>query len=245
MKVIIHKATERGFADYGWIKTYHSFNFADYFNPVREKFGVIRVLNDEVMEPGGRFEMHELKNLEIIIMPLKGVLEQEDNDGTKSLISPGEVQIISAGSGIRHSIGNASQTELAEVIQVWLFPKIKNTEPRYQVLQFPASDRQGKLQKIVSPSFISDILWTNQDAWISRTDLKTGGSLKYQLMKNENYILVFVLEGSVVLENYSNGLHERFEAGRRDSMELQQTGQEINLTALTDCNLLIIDAPPD
>lgn len=245
MKVHIHRAIERGYADYGWVKTFHSFNFADFFNPVREKFGVIRVLNDEVWDPGGKFEMHEHKNLEIIIIPLRGKLVQDDINKNKSIITSDEVQIISAGTGLQHSIGNNSRSDFAEVLQIWLFPKVKNTEPRYQVLQFPASDREGKLQKIVSPSLISDILWINQDAWVSRIDMKAGSSFEYNLMKNENYVLVFVLEGSVILKYDSSGVQQSYSAGRRDSIELQEILQALTLTAQSDCSLLFIDAPPD
>jgi quercetin 2,3-dioxygenase len=245
MKVHIHKATERGYADYGLVKSFHSFNFADYFNPVREKFGVIRVLNDEVMEPGGMFEMHEHKNLEILIMPLKGELVQVDNHGNKSIIASDEVQIISAGSGIQHSIGNNSGIELAEILQIWLFPKLKNTEPRCQVLQFPDSDRDSKLQKIFSPALISDILWINQNAWLSRIDLKKGNSFEYSLMKNGNYVMVFVIEGSIILQDYIDSDREMNVAMRRDSIEIKELKQNFTITAKSDCSLLFIDAPPD
>lgn len=240
MKINIHKSEDRAFADYGWLKTWHSFNFADYFNPLRERFGVIRVLNDEIITPGNSFDLHEQKNLEIIIIPLKGEIKYLDQSGNKSILYHDDVQINSAGSGIVYSFGNNSESLPLEILQIWLFPKIKNIKPRIQCLQFNERERHGKFQMLVSPDVISDVLWINQETWISRIDLKGGQSIKYNLQKDENVLLIFVIEGSIQLTG-DDGIF----AKQRDSLEITDIDGPVELIASLDAKLLFLDVPFD
>lgn len=240
MRINIHKSNDRAFADYGWLKTRHSFNFADYFNPIRERFGVIRVLNDEIIEPGCGFYIHEQKNLEILLLPLNGELKYQDQTETKTTVGHDEALIISAGAGIIHAFGNNSESLPLEVLQIWLFPKVKDIEPRIQCSQFNARERKGKLQLIASPEIISDVLWINQYAWISRIELKKNQSYKYSLHKESNVLLIFVIEGSIQLMGDSDmvGYH-------RDSLEITEIDGPIEILASLDANLLIFDVPID
>ncbi len=240
MKINIHRANERFFADYHWLKTWHSFNFADYFNPLRERFGVIRVFNDEVMEPGKGFDMHEQKNLEIVLIPLIGELKYQDQIGNEFTLGPDDVQIISAGSGINYSIGNNSNTLSLEIIQIWLFPKIKSINPRIQCLQFNERERRGKFQMVASPEVISDVLWINQQTWISKIDLNKSQSVSYNLHNDSNVLFVFVIQGSIHL-----AFNEEKEAGKRDSMEISDIDGLVKFIANQDSKLLLIEAPLD
>mgnify|MGYP000846018902 CR=1 FL=1 len=240
MKAGIHRANYRYFADYGWLKTWHSFNFADYFNPLRERFGVIRVLNDEVIAPGKGFDMHEYKNLEILLFPLNGELKYQDQSGHESTLSQDEVQIISAGSGITFAFGNNSNSLPLEIIQIWLFPKIKNINPRIQCLQFNERERHGKFQLIASPEVISDVLWINQQTWISEIDLLKGQSASYNIQKANNVIFIFVITGSILF-----GSNEDMEARQRDSVEITDIDGPWEFIANQDSKLLLVDAPRD
>lgn len=240
MKINIHKSSDRPFADYGWLKTRHSFNFADYFNPLRERFGIIRVLNDEIIEPGCGFDMQEQKNLEILLLPLNGELKYQDQTGNKTILSHEEALIISAGAGIIHAFGNNSESLPLEVLQIWLFPNVKDIEPRIQCLQFNSRERKGKLQVIASPEIISDVLWINQHAWISRIDLKRSQSIKYNLNKESNVLLIFVIEGSIHLTDDKDIV-----ANHRDSLEITEIDGPIEILASLDAKLIFLDVPID
>lgn len=240
MKINIHKSGNRSFRDYGWLKTWHSFNFADYFNPLRERFGIIRVLNDEIIEPDSSFDPHEHKNMEILLLPLNGELKFKDHAGIISTVMQDEVLIVSAGSGINYSFGNNSDSQPLEILQIWLFPKIKDIEPRYQCLQFNERERKGKFQVIVSPEIISDVLWINQQTWISRIDLYNGQSIQYHLQKDNNILMIFVIDGSIHLTG-----GEDVTANRRDTLEVTEINDHVDLIASDDAKLLFIEVPVD
>ncbi|HET9053803.1 MAG TPA: pirin family protein, partial [Cyclobacteriaceae bacterium] len=192
MKTIIHKAETRGHANHGWLNSHHTFSFAGYYDPSRINFGALRVLNDDIVTGGRGFGQHPHDNMEIISIPLKGALEHGDNTGGHGIIKSGEVQIMSAGSGIAHSEKNASATETVNFLQIWVFPKVKNIQPRYDQKLFPAEERINKFQTVVSPEKDGKGLWINQDAWFSLGKMKAGFTTEYTLNKTSNGVYAFV-----------------------------------------------------
>ncbi len=167
MKKTIYKADSRGHSDHGWLKTNFSFSFADYYNPERIRFGMLRVLNDDTIQPGMGFGTHPHDNMEIVTIPLKGELAHKDSTGGKGIIKANEIQAMSAGSGVTHSEFNNSQTDEVSLLQIWVFPKEKNIEPRYDQKTFNPEERKNILKTVVSPDKNSDALWINQDAYFS------------------------------------------------------------------------------
>src|SRR5205085_6388817 len=164
---IIHRANTRGAADHGWLNAKHSFSFANYYNPDRIHFGVLRVLNDDTVATGMGFGKHPHDNMEIITIQLEGAIEHKDSMGNEGVIKYGDVQVMSAGTGIQHSEFNASKTEPLKLFQIWLFPNKKNVQPRYDQVTLDVKDRRNKLQQILSPKTDENNLWIHQDAWFS------------------------------------------------------------------------------
>ena len=179
MKTVIHKAESRGTADHGWLKSWHSFSFADYYDPDRIHFGALRVLNDDIIHGGKGFGTHAHQNMEIITIPLEGALRHRDSMGHEKVIQKGEVQIMSAGTGVQHSEFNDSPTVAVNLLQIWILPKEMNIKPRYDQKVFSLSDRANKFQTVVSPSGQEGSVAINQDAYFSLVDLKKGKSLRY------------------------------------------------------------------
>lgn len=167
MKIIVHKAGSRGFADHGWLKSNHTFSFANYYNPERIRFGTLRVLNDDIIEGGSGFGEHPHDNMEIISIPVYGALEHKDSMGNKKVIHDNEVQVMSAGRGVYHSEYNHSKSDDANFLQVWIFPKEKDIDPGYAQREFNENDLKNNLRLLVSPDKNTDTLWINQDAYIS------------------------------------------------------------------------------
>ncbi len=172
MNTIIHKANERGNVNHGWLKANHSFSFANYYDPKKEQFGTLRVLNDDVVEAGFGFGMHPHNNMEIVTIPLKGALKHKDSSGGEGVIKTGDVQIMSAGKGIMHS-EMATTDEDVNLFQIWVFPKKVNIEPRYDQRFFDEKDRENKWQIVVSPNEVHNALWINQDAYFSLGNFDT------------------------------------------------------------------------
>jgi len=167
MKINIHKSSYRGYADYGDIKSFHSFNFAGYFNPLREKFGVIRVINDEILGPGGQIQMDDNKNLEMLLIPLKGSLRVSSSDGYTGIVNENQIQLFSVGAGLDITIENNSTNESVELVQMWLFPKIKNTVPYTKIKDLNENTADNRLLLIAAPDASNDCLPLKQDAYIS------------------------------------------------------------------------------
>ena len=199
MKTVIHKADTRGFADHGWLKSYHSFSFANYYDPNRMNFGALRVLNDDIVQPKMGFGTHPHQNMEIISIPLKGALSHKDNMGNKRAIEVDEVQVMSAGTGLTHSEFNDSKTEAVNFLQLWIIPEEKNVKPNYQQKLFKSDLRQNKLQTIVAPKdkLIDDALPISQQAYIYRTVLGKGKSIELKLKSKHNGIYIFVVDGTI------------------------------------------------
>jgi len=234
MNTVIHKANTRGHANHGWLDSHHTFSFAGYNNPQRVHFGQLRVLNDDIVKGGAGFGLHPHDNMEIISIPLIGALEHGDNTGGHGVIKAGEVQIMSAGSGLMHSEKNASRTDDVNFLQIWVFPRERNIEPRYDQKFFDAAHRQDKFQVVVSPEHHEGSLWINQDAWFSLTNLSEKSTIEYSLKKKGNGVYVFIIEGNVNI----NGE----ELQRRDGLGLWGDDR-FSITAESNAEVLLMEVP--
>lgn len=234
MKTIVHKANTRGHANHGWLDSHHTFSFAGYDDPSRVHFGVLRVLNDDVVKGGMGFGQHPHDNMEIISIPLKGSLEHGDDTGGKGIIKSGEVQIMSAGSGIAHSEKNASSTEAVNFLQIWVFPKEKNITPRYDQKEFAAGERINKFQTVISPEKNNGALWINQDAWFQLGNLKKGFTTEYSLKKTGNGVYAFIIEGDVTINDQK--------LNKRDGLGVWDT-DKLSISADSDAEVLLMEVP--
>src|SRR6195952_706652 len=196
MKKTFHPANERGHNDIGWLKANFSFSFGPYYNPEKVQFGVLRVLNDDIIAGGAGFGTHPHDNMEIITIPLSGALEHKDSMGNIGVIKSGEVQVMSAGSGVTHSEYNHSQTEAANTLQIWLFPKERNIKPRYDQKNFNELLSPNQFTTLISPDKSEDTLWINQDATFSLGDFELGQKIDYTVKTPGNGVYIFVIEGS-------------------------------------------------
>jgi quercetin 2,3-dioxygenase len=236
MKTELHPANERGHASLHWLDTYHSFSFATYFNPAREQFGCLRVLNDDTITGGSGFDLHPHNNMEIITIMLEGSLEHRDSMGNTQVIAQGEVQVMSAGTGIYHAEYNHSETEDAKLFQIWIFPREKGLKPRYDQKFFEEQKIKNKLVTLVTPDINQqdDSLWIHQDAYISMVNLEKDKSFEYKIRIQGNGVFTMVIEGNIkVNENSLN---------RRDAIAVTET-DTVNFESVTDSNLLIIEVP--
>ena len=233
-KKIIHRANTRGRANHGWLDSHHTFSFSSYYNPERMGFGLLRVLNDDVVAPGMGFGTHPHDNMEIISIPLSGALEHKDSTGNREVIHTNDVQIMSAGFGLTHSEYNHSQTEQVNFLQIWVFPKEKDIEPRYEQKTFRPEDRVNKLQTVVSPDKNNGAVWINQEAWFSLGTLKSGFEEEYKLHKTGNGVYAFVLEGEVEIDGEK--------LNKRDGLGISDT-DSFSIRASADAGLLLMEVP--
>lgn len=234
MKTIFHKASERGHADHGWLNAYHSFSFADYHDPDKVRFGLLRVLNDDVVAPGKGFGMHPHNNMEIVTIPLRGQLEHRDSMGNVGVIRPNEIQAMSAGSGITHSEYNHSKTEEVNILQIWVFPKERDIEPRYEQRIFTDSDKDQHFKTIVAPIKSNDVMWINQDAYFSIGKFKAGQQVRYNIQHGGNGAYVFMIEGSASIAGQI--------LNKRDALGISETS-EFTIHVNQDSEILVIDVP--
>ncbi len=233
-QIVLHKANERGFADHGWLQTWHTFSFASYYNPQSVHFGVLRVLNDDIVQGAKGFGLHPHDNMEIITVPFSGRLEHADSMGHKQVLSAGEVQVMSAGTGLLHSEYNADAVEAVNLAQIWIFPQQRDVQPRYDQKAFDVEQRKNRLQLLVSPDGNNDSLWINQQAWIYRADIDEGTTLHYSPQRSTNGVYVFVVEGRL-----SCGTHE---LSRRDGIGIAGESS-IDIEAHTASQILLLDVP--
>lgn len=228
-----HSSDSRGLADHGWLKSRHTFSFAGYYDPDRINFGALRVLNDDIVQPGMGFGTHPHDNMEIISIPISGSLAHKDSAGHEQEIKTGEVQIMSAGSGISHSEYNYSQTQEVNFLQIWVMPKELNIAPRYDQKDFSERLKNNELITVVSPND-ADALWINQDSEFSIGKLKSGTSLNHKLKFQNNGIYAFLINGEAQIN--STKLNHRDAVGFFDVKEIS-----INITR--DSFLLLIEVP--
>ena len=233
MKTVLHRAETRGHAQHGWLDSHHTFSFANYQNPERVHFGVLRVLNDDIVKPAMGFGTHPHNNMEIVSIPLKGALEHKDSIGNTFVIKKDDVQIMSAGSGVTHSEYNHSGNEDVNFLQIWVFPKERNIEPRYGQVTYAPENRKNRWEVVVSPEDDGSV-WINQDAWFNLTDLDAGQELSYKPRVQDNGMYIFVLEGQVEVEGQT--------LSRRDGFGIWDTS-EIRIKALQGAELLLMDVP--
>jgi redox-sensitive bicupin YhaK (pirin superfamily) len=235
MKTIIHKASDRGAKQISWLKSYHSFSFGDYQDPNKMSFGLLRVLNDDYVEPGMGFGMHGHENMEIVSIPLYGSLNHQDSMGNDAVIKTGDVQIMSAGTGIRHAEFNGSKSEAVKFLQIWVFPKQYNIAPRYAQKSFKEADKHNQFLTVVSPDQENEqAVWINQDAWFSLANLDAGKELEYKLNGKHTGVYVFVLQGQL-------GVAEQV-LDNRDAIGVYDT-TSVSLKAHLDTKLLVIEVP--
>jgi redox-sensitive bicupin YhaK (pirin superfamily) len=233
-KSVYHSADSRGNANHGWLQSFHTFSFANYYNPERMHFGVLRVLNDDTVAAGMGFGTHPHENMEIISIPLEGDLEHQDSMGNTTVIRNGDIQVMSAGTGIRHSEYNRNKDQAVKFLQIWIFPNKKDVTPRYDQITLNLEDRKNKLQQILSPNADDAGVWIHQDAWFHIAQLDNGNAQTYTIKKEGNGVYVFVLSGELSINGQK--------LGRRDGLELWEL-LEIEILADSDAEVLLMEVP--
>jgi redox-sensitive bicupin YhaK (pirin superfamily) len=232
--MILHKADTRGNADHGWLKSRHSFSFANYYNPERMNFGVLRVLNDDSVAAGMGFGTHPHDNMEIISIPLAGTLAHKDSMGNSGTIKQGEIQVMSAGTGITHSEFNHSANEEVKFLQIWVFPNKGNVTPRYDQIKLPQAI-PNTFQQILSPSPDDAGVWIHQDAWFNLGEFDKGAETSYQLHNAaSNGVYAFVLDGDVTINDQS--------LNKRDGLGIWNT-ESITIKADSTAKILLMEIP--
>ena len=235
MKTVLHKAGTRGHANHGWLDSYHTFSFAGYYNPERMNFGALRVLNDDTVAGGMGFDAHPHDNMEIISIPASGDLEHKDSMGNIQVIRQGDVQVMSAGTGIRHGEKNKNRDRPVKFFQIWIFPNKKNVTPRYDQKSFSDADKHNKLLTVVSPLGTDDGgVQIQQDAWFSLGKLDKDFSTTYQLKKKGNGVYAFVIEGDVTINAEK--------LNRRDGLAITDA-DKLEIKADSDAELLLMEVP--
>lgn len=234
-KTVLHKANTRGVANHGWLKSFHTFSFAGYYNPERIQFGALRVLNDDTVSGGMGFGEHPHDNMEIISIPLEGDLEHKDSMGNTAVIRKGDIQVMSAGTGIYHSEYNKNKGEQVKFLQIWVFPNKRNVTPRYDQITLNEADRKNKLQQILSPNKEDEGVWIHQDAWFHMGNFDKDVAASYTIRKPGNGVYAFVLKGQFRV----NGI----DLDQRDALGLTDLDQ-FDLQALTsDAEILLMEVP--
>jgi redox-sensitive bicupin YhaK (pirin superfamily) len=233
MRLEIFRADSRGGANHGWLLTRHTFSFANYYDPQRIHFGALRVVNDDTVAPGEGFDMHPHNDMEIVSIPLEGTLEHRDSMGNVSVISKGEVQVMSAGTGILHSEYNYSDTNLVKFLQIWVFTRQKDLTPRYSQVKI-REPKPDTIELIVAPEGQEHVAWIHQDAWFSLADLTEGGNIDYELHKAGNGVFLFVIEGAVSVGD------EQFD--RRDGVGIRDADR-FTVTGDKSSHILLMEVP--
>ena len=234
MKSVLHKAETRGHANHGWLDSHHTFSFANYRNPERMNFGVLRVLNDDIVSAGRGFSTHPHDNMEIISIPLQGDLEHKDSMGNVAVIKAGDVQVMSAGTGIFHSEYNKNQDEEVRFLQIWMFPNKRNVTPRYDQISLNDNAAENTLQQILSPDPADDGVWVHQNAWFHMGELKKDSEHIYELKDRNNGVYVFVLDGEMDVEGQV--------LSKRDGFGIWDT-DAIGIKPIQNSKVLLMEVP--
>lgn len=232
---VLHKANTRGVADHGWLNSHHTFSFANYHNPERMHFGVLRVLNDDIVDQGRGFGTHPHDNMEIISIPLEGDLEHKDSMGNVAIIKKGDIQILSAGTGITHSEYNKNKDKKVKFLQIWMFPNKRNVTPRYDQISLAASDRKNKLQQILSPNTEDEGVWSHQNAWFHMGKMDKNLELSYALKDKANGVYAFVLKGDISINGQSLNERDGFGIWDVQSLDIKADSQ--------DAEVLLMEVP--
>lgn len=234
MKTTVHTADSRGFQNHGWLVANHSFSFANYYNPERVHFGVLRVLNDDFVTAGMGFGMHPHSNMEIVTIPLSGELHHKDSMGNFGAIKKGEIQVMSAGTGIQHSEFNGSNDKPVTLLQIWVIPRENGVEPRYDQLKISDNAVDNEFQQIVSPNPEDDGSWIHQDAWFHLGNFTENVNRTYQLKKSENGVYVFVISGTVKIGDII--------LNQRDALGITET-DHFEMEISENAEVLLIEVP--
>lgn len=233
--MILHKASTRGHANHGWLDSHHTFSFANYYDPERMHFGVLRVLNDDIVAPGMGFSTHPHENMEIISIPLEGDLEHRDSMGNVQVIRHGDIQVMSAGSGITHSEKNRNTDKLTRFLQIWVFPNKRNVTPRYDQITLNPADRHNTFQQVISPNVDDAGVWIHQEAWFHLGRFDAGKRAAYTVKRTGNGVYAFLLEGSATIHGQA--------MERRDGLGIQDVGSIDVQAGPTGAEILLMDVP--
>ena len=225
MKNVLHKAESRGKANHGWLNSHHSFSFASYQNPERMNFGVLRVLNDDVVSEAKGFGTHPHRNMEIVSIPLEGDLQHMDSMGNTTIIKQGDVQVMSAGTGIQHSEYNKNKDRPVKFLQIWIIPNKKDVEPRYDQISLKDIKKENAFYQILSPSPKDQGVWIHQDAWFHLGDFEPENETTYTLKKKGNGVYVFVLEGEVEINDQLLGKRDGYGIWDVDQFDFKSLGK--------------------
>ncbi|WP_107855367.1 pirin family protein [Neisseria weaveri] len=236
MQTVYHPANSRGFANHGWLKSAHTFSFANYYDPERMGFGVLRVINDDFVEGGQGFGTHPHRDMEIISVPLSGDLAHRDSMGNGSIIKNGDVQVMSAGTGVTHSEMNANRDQAVKFLQIWVLPRKNNVTPRYQQITIANEAKPDDFQQILSPNADDAGVWIHQNAWFSLARFSDGTQKRYDVKREGNGVYVFVIKGKAKVGG--------IELGERDGLGLWET-DGFDVEALCDAEILLMDVPMD
>ena len=232
---VLHKANTRGHANHGWLDSHHTFSFANYYNPDRMHFGALRVLNDDRVDPGMGFGTHPHDNMEIISIPLEGDLEHKDSMGNTTVIKKGDIQVMSAGTGVHHSEYNKNKNKLTKFLQIWVYPNKRNVTPRYDQITLNEADRHNKLQQILSPNPDDEGVWIHQDAWFHLGNFDKDTTVQYDIKKKGNGVYAFVLNGDFIIQGHEINL--------RDGLGIWNT-ESISVKAVSDnAEILLMEVP--
>jgi len=234
MKSVLHKANTRGHVNHGWLDSNHTFSFANYYNPQRINFGVLRVLNDDRVMAGRGFGTHPHDNMEIISIPLDGDLEHKDSMGNVAVIKKGDVQLMSAGTGIFHSEYNKNSDKEVKFLQIWLFPNKRDVNPRYDQISLNNEEMNDNLMQILSPNQDDEGVWIHQNAWFHMGNLSKGKSVEYKIKDSRNGVYAFIIDGDVSIEGQ--------ELNRRDGYGVWDT-DKINIDAISNAQVLLMEVP--
>ena len=232
---VLHKADTRGHVNHGWLNSHHTFSFANYNNPDRMHFGVLRVLNDDTVSAGMGFGTHPHDNMEIISIPLEGDLEHKDSMGTVSVIKHGDIQVMSAGSGITHSEYNKNKDNEVKFLQIWVFPNKKNVTPRYDQMTLNLKDRENKFQQIVSPNADDEGVWIHQDAWFNLGKFDKNKTVEYSIKRKTNGVYAFILNGEATINGTA--------VSKRDGFGIWDTDKLTIISTSDNTEILLMDVP--
>ncbi|MEI6851661.1 MAG: pirin family protein [Bacteroidota bacterium] len=231
---VLHKAATRGHANHGWLNSFHTLSFASYYEPDRVHFGALRVLNDDTVEAGMGFDTHPHDNMEIISIPLEGDLEHKDSMGNTGVIRHGDIQVMSAGSGIFHSEYNHNKDQQVKFLQIWVYPNKKNVTPRYDQITLNIADRHNRLQQILSPKADDEGVWIYQNAWFHLAQFDKGFQADYDLKAKGNGVYAFILKGDVSINGQPLNTRDGFGIWNTDTLSLK---------ADTDTEFLLMEVP--
>lgn len=236
MNTVYHSANSRGSANHGWLKSKHTFSFANYHNPERMGFGALRVINDDFVIGGQGFGIHPHRDMEIISIPLSGKLSHGDNIGNKGIIETGEIQVMSAGTGIAHTEMNGDDKEPVKFLQIWVIPNKMNVEPRYQQIRLDTLMQHNEFNQILSPNSDDAGVWIHQDAWFSLGEFDQGVTQTYELNNTSNGVYVFVIEGRVVMNGKT--------LDTRDGLGVWNI-EDLIMDVLDNAKVLLMEVPMD